>query len=261
MPPFPFLPFDVRLNIYEEYLARFFDAPGIWIFSSQVSFVEIPLTRVFRAGVFCPNEEHDAPIAWVKQPVPPVLQAEAGEARSRLLEWLAKRKGINPDEGATLKFRDRAFIPECDFLYLHSPEQVQACSESLDPDNWGYTRRHSSRGYGSLRFRIRRIALLASIRHTEHLPLFLRRLDALPNLKELMFAFVELDRGELRFIDSVPKKNPAVYTLERLRDGDIKDYRRKLSRSIEGLEAFIRPMLCRHSKDLKITACKMIPRS
>ncbi|KAK7705939.1 hypothetical protein SLS64_007891 [Diaporthe eres] len=101
-----------------------------------------------------------------------------------------------------------------------------------------------------------------SIRHMEFLPLFLflQRLDTLPGLRELAFAFVELDHGELNFIDSVPKKNPAAYTLERLSDGDIPDYRRKLSRSIEGLEAFIRPMLGTHTRSLKITACKMIPR-
>lgn len=193
----------------------------------------------------------------VKLPAPPVLQAELGDVRSHLLKWLAKHRGIKPDESAApiLRFRDRAYIPEHDFIYLECPGKLQFFSGILDPKNsWSICSIFGPR--------IRRIALPASIRHMEFLPLFLflQRLDTLPGLRELAFAFVELDHGELKIIDSVPKKNPAAYTLERLSDGDIPDYRRKLNRSIEGLEAFIRSMLGTHARSLKITACKLIPR-
>lgn len=195
--------------------------------------------------------------ATVKVPVPPVLQAEAGDARPRLLKWLAKHKGIQPDESApVLRFPDRFYVPERDFLYLNSPVEVQTLSGFLIPEN-------SMLKTNFFRRRIRQIALPASIRHSEHLPLLLERLGTLAGLRELAFAFVELDHagGELQVVDPVPRKHPAAYTLEPLGDGDIADYRRKLCGSIRGLEALIRPML-RHyaARDIKITACKMIPR-
>ena len=228
---------DSAYSLREEYSSR---APGgkcsVWAFIGPVQSITSKL--------------HES-----KLPMPPALQAETGEVRPHLLKWLAKRRGIKPDESApTLRFRDRAYIPEHDFIYLYSVEQIQAFSDSLASE------KSTSMICDLFGGRVRRIALLASICHSEHLPLFPKRLDALPGLQELTFVFVELDRGELKFIGLVPKKNPAAYNLERLRDGDIKDYSRKLSRSIEGLEAFIRPMLGSHSKNLKIAACKMIPR-
>lgn len=153
----------------------------------------------------------------------------------------------------TLSFPGRPYDAKHDFLYLQCPGYVRDFSASL----------HSvSEGEINLIFgNIRRIALRASIRHTVHLPLCLKRLSTLYFLEELTFAFVELDHGELKYIDSVPKKDPTAYTMERLRDGDIADYRRKLSRSIEGVDACIRPMLGRsHAKNLQITACQMLPR-
>lgn len=254
MAPCATLPLEVRLNIYEECLADWLDAPGICMFPLQrpfPKFSKMGLSRKFNNMLIA---EYNARAPKVKLPVPPVLQAEAGEVRSHLLKWLANHKGISPGEIApTLRFPDRRYIAERDFIYLQSPGHVQAFSDSLLSKRI----REIDSVFGG---RIRRIALPASIRHTKHLPLCLERLDTLCCLEELAFAFVELDHGELKLIDSVPKKNPAAYTLERLRDGDIADYRRKLSRSIEGLEAFIRPMLGRHAKRLKITACKMIPR-
>lgn len=192
----------------------------------------------------------------VELPVPAALQSEAGDVRSRLLKWLAKHRGLRPDESApVLRFRDRAYIPEHDLLYLDSPVNTRTFSKILGRE----TPFCMCSDFGR---RIRRIALPASIRYTEFLSLFLflQRLDTLPNLRELAFAFVELDRGELKFIDSVPKNDPATYTLEQLSEGDIGDYRRKLNRSIQGLEAFIRPMLLSHARSLNIIACKTIPR-
>ncbi|KAG6361621.1 hypothetical protein INS49_009848 [Diaporthe citri] len=266
------LPLELRLDIYERCLAHCFDAPGICMFPGM-SFDEsdliqshlLHLLRILRWRLFRVSFGFSHPFSdgieyvregKVKLPVPSVLQAESGDVRSHLLKWLAKHRGIKPGKSApTLRFRDRAYIPEHDFLYLESPRKVQEFSKILDPKD-------PSSICGIFGPRIRRIALPASIRHTESLPLFLflQRLDTLPGLRELAFAFVELDHGELKIIDSVPKTDPAAYTLERLGDGDIPDYRRKLSRSIEGLETFIRPMLGGHSRNLKITACKMIPR-
>lgn len=254
MAPCATLPLEVRLNIYEECLADWLDAPGICIFPLQRSVAEMPRMRQTQMLYYVRSAEYNARFPKVKLPVPPVLQAEAGEVRSHLLKWLVNHKGISPGGiEPTLKFPDRRYIAEHDFLYLQSPVHVCAFSASLHAGSLGEIR-------SIFGFRIRRIALPASIRHSVQLPICLKRLDTLLFLEELAFAFVELDHGELKFIDSAPKKNPAAYTLERLRDGDIADYRRKLSRSIEGLEAFIRPMLGRHAKNLKITACKMIPR-
>lgn len=140
------------------------------------------------------------------------------------------------------------------FSYLLSPAQIHTFSDMLGPKGMRWNLGGVFAGI------IHRILLPASIRHAEYLPLFLERLDALPYLDELAFAFLELDQGELKFIDSVPKKNPAAYTLERLGDGDIADSRRKLTRSIKGLDALIRPMLGKDSRGIEITACKMIPR-
>lgn len=266
------LPLELRLNIYENFLAHYFDAPGICILPG-ILYGEIHLKRWQMAHLLrmlcimrgfsrrrLPKVSRGTwyvRVEMVKLPVPPVLQAESGDVRSPLLKWLAKHRGIKPDERAapTLEFRDRAYIPEHDFLYLESPGKVKDFSLILNPKD-------SCKICPVFAPRIRRIALPAPIRHMEFLPLFLflQRLETLPGLRELAFAFVELDHGELKFIDSVPKKNPAAYTLEQLSDGDIPDYRRKLSRSIEGLEAFIRPMLGTHTRSLKITACKMIPR-
>lgn len=165
------------------------------------------------------------------------------------------RKGIQPDESAPgLRFPDRLYFPERDFLYLNSPVEVQALSGFLNPEN-------PMLKTSFFRRRIRQIALPASIRHSEHLPLLLERLGALAGLRELAFAFVELDHasGELKVVDPVPRKHPAAYTLERLGHGDIADYRRKLCGSIRDLEALIRPMLRHHaSRDIKIS--KTIPR-
>lgn len=249
------LPLEIRLSIYEKCLADWHDAPGIGVFPSNPPFSEIHRsTQRSRRGV--PLGTAYVRATKVKLPVPASLQSEAGDVRSRLLKWLAKHRGIRPDESApVLRFRHRAYIPEHDFLYLDSPANMQNFSKSLGPEP-------PSCMCSDFRRRIRRITLPASIRYTEFLNLFLlfQRLDTFPNLRELAFAFVELDRGELKFIESVPKKDPATYTLERLNEGNIGDYRRKLSRSIEGLEAFIRPMLLSHARSLNIIACKMIPR-
>lgn len=248
-------PLEVRLNIYEKCLADWLDAPGICTFPLQRSHAEMRKMRPAVLRYYKSTAEYIARAPKIKRPVPPVLQAEAGETRSHLLKWLAKHKGMSPGGiEPTLKFPDRPYNAKHDFLYLQCPGCVRDFSASLHSE---------SRGEINLIFgsNIRRIALPASIRHTVHLPLCLKRLSTLYFLEELAFAFVELDRGELKYIDSVPKKNPTAYTMERLRDGDIADYRRKLSRSIEGLDAFIRPMLGRrHAKNLQITACKMIPR-
>lgn len=262
------LPLELRLDIYERCLAHYFDSPGICIFpgisfdgsdlfqSHLLSLLRIPRWPWFQLSFGYSLGTEYVREGNVQLPVPAVLQAELGDVRSHLLKWLAKHRGIKPDESApTLRFRDRAYIPEHEFLYLESPRKVQEFSKILNPKD-------SSRICSIFGPRIRRIALPASIRHTDFLPLFvfLQRLDTLPGLKELAFAFVELDHGELKIIDSVPKKNPAVYTLERLRDGDIADYRRKISRSIERLEVFSRSMIETHAQHLKISACKMIPR-
>lgn len=262
------LPLELRLDIYERCLAHCFDSPGICIFPG-ISFDGsdlfqshlLSLLRILRWPWFQLSFGYSLGTEYVREenvqlPVPPVLQAELRDVRSHLLNWLAKHRGIKPDESvSTLRFRNRAYIPEHDFLYLESPRRIQEFSKILDPKD-------SNRICSIFGPRIRRIALPASICHTEFLPLFLflQRLDTLPGLRELAFAFVELDHGELKIIDSVPKKNPAAYTLERLRVGGVADCRRKLSRSIEGLEALIRPMLGTHARNLKITACKMIPR-
>lgn len=197
------LPFEIRLKIYEEFLKRYFDAPGIYIVPSGTPLVDVlqtmprglrrlcatvtrrgyyrPETRLGRCNIDCwPNI-----VAEVKLPVPPVLQAEAGEARPRLLKWLAEHRGIKPDERApTLRYHDRAYKNEHDFFYLQSPERVHTFS--------GFLVSKTRNGILCHVFacNIRRIALPASIRHMKYLPLFLKRLDALPDLKELAFAFV-----------------------------------------------------------------------
>lgn len=249
------LPLEVRLLIYEKCLADWHDAPGIGVFPSNPPFSEIDWSISRRVRSLLLGTDY-VRATKVKLPVPAALQSEAGDVRSRLLKWLVKHRGIRPDESApVLRFRDRAYIPEHDFLYLDSPANMETFSDILRP-------RLRLRICSDFGRRIRRIALPASICYAEFLPLFLflQRLDTLPNLRQLAFAFVELDRGELKFIESVPKNDPATYTLEQLKEGDIGDYRRKLSRSIEGLDAFIRPMLLSHARSLNIIACKMIPR-
>lgn len=249
------LPVEIRLSIYEKCLADWHDAPGIGVFPSEPPFSEIYRSWSCRTRGLSLGTAH-VRATKVKLPVPAALQSEAGDVRSRLLKWLVKHRGIRPDGSApVLRFRDRAYIPEHDFLYLDSPANMETFSDLLRPEALFQICR-------DFRRRIRRIALPASICYVEFLPLFvlLRRLDTLPNLRDLAFAFVELDRGELKFIETVPKNDPATYTLEQLNKGDIGDYRRKLSRSIEGLEAFIRPMLLNHARSLNIIACKMIPR-
>lgn len=249
------LPVEIRLSIYEKCLADWHDAPGIGVFPSHPPFSEIDwiTSRRIRGLSLGTAYVRDTK---VKLPVPAVLPSEAGEVRSRLLKWLVKHRGIRPDKSAlVLRFRDRAYIPEHDFLYLDSTANMENFLDLLRPE----APFRMCRDFGR---RIRRIALPASICYAEFLHLFvlLRRLDRLPNLRELAFAFVELDRGELKFIKSVPKNDPATYTLEQINEGDIEDYRRKLRRSIEGLEAFIRPMLRSHAQSLNIIACKMVPR-
>lgn len=248
------LPVEIRLSIYEKCLADWHDAPGIGVFPSEPTFNEID-RRLHRDRGLAIGTSH-VRATKVKLPVPAALQSESGDVRSRLLKWLVKHRGIRPEESApVLRFRDRAYIPEHDFLYLDSTANMEKFSDLLRPEAYFQVCR-------DFRRRIRRIAVPASICYAESLPLFelLRRLDTLPNLKELAFAFVELHHGELKFIESVPKNDSATYTLEQINEGVIEDYRRKLRRSIEGLEAFIRPMVRSHVRSLKIVACKMVPR-
>lgn len=111
------LPFEIRLIIYEMCLVEWFNAIGIYAVPSQRSFAEAlqmvwPLFRSLRG--YRPKD--DVRDARVKLPVPSVLQVEAGEARARLLRWLAKR-GVKPDERApTLKFPDLGYAAVLDFL-------------------------------------------------------------------------------------------------------------------------------------------------
>lgn len=230
------LPFEIRLKIYEVLLTEWIEEPAIWKGSPP------------GAGLF-----------MVRVPVPAVLRAEAGEARSRLLKWLVKHKGISPAESApTLRFSARNFDPQRDFMYLDSAETMNAISQAIQDISSGF----NTGGTGSLGWMPRRIALREPTHYTKSLPQFLKSLELMPAVQELAFAFVELEHGELASIDSYPKKNAAAYTLEQIRDEDIEACRWKLRMSIEGLERLIRPMLGDHwhGKNLKITACKMIPR-
>lgn len=230
------LPFEIRLKIYEILLTEWIEEPAIWKGSPT-----------------------DVGNLTVRVPVPAVLQAEVGEGRSRLLKWLVKHKDISPAENApTLRFSAREFNLRHDFLYLDSAERMNKLSHGLQK----ICSRKEYRGINSVLWMPRRIALLAPTHYTKSLPHFLKVLGLVPAVQELAFAFVELDHGELTFIDSNPKKNAAAYTLEQIRDGDIEAHRWELKTSIEGLERLIRPMISDgwHAQNLKITACKMIPR-
>lgn len=229
------LPLEIRLNIYEILLTEWTEEPAIWKGSP-------------------PGASH----IMVRVPVPAVLRAEASEARSRLLKWLVKHKGISPAKSApTLRFSAREFDIQRDFLYLDSAEEMNIVSQIIQD----ICSRFNAGVTESLGWMPRRFALLEPTRYTKSLPQFLKSLEPVP-VQEWAFAFVELDHGELTSIDSYPKKNAAAYTLEQIRDGDIEACRWKLKISIEGLERLIRPMLGDpwHGKSLKITACKMIPR-
>lgn len=262
------LPVEIRLKIYEIHLADCFDAPALCRFP-----IRNQDRNFFRAGR--PSEryymlvhgwktwenlwglaQHNVRDAKIKLPVPPSLQAELGGVRSHLLEWLARQKDVSPHESTpVLKFPDRVYLPENDFLYLDDPDQIHALSYLL-----GLIREIPGERSVEFARRIRRVALVASMRHAISLPLLLKRLDMLPGLEELAFAFVELEHGKLEVITSVAKKNYAAYSLEPLSDSDIEPHHRKLGEAIRELEPTIRPMLGRHAENLKITACKMILR-
>ena len=89
----------------------------------------------------------------------------------------------------TLRFSGRKFRLGHDFLYLHSFDYLHASLRSL-----GFIH---ERGPG----RLRRVAVLASIRHTVYLPAVSRKLNTLNGLEELDFAFVELAHGKLKHIN------------------------------------------------------------
>ncbi|KAL1875842.1 hypothetical protein Daus18300_003033 [Diaporthe australafricana] len=247
------LPPELRLEVYEFYIADYLDAPGICKFPSEIPDRRL-IWRHRNLQVW-----HKILSAEVKLAVPSPLRAEQGEIRSHLLKWLAKEKGISQDANATtLRFPDRVYRPERDFLYLNNPDQVNTLIDLLDL-SWGI----SIRTFHMFRRSIRRIALVDSIRRRARFPQFLKSLDLLPRLQELAFVFVELapgDHGNLEFVAPWPKTNHATYSVEPLADGDIAPSRWKLRKKIERLETTVRPMLGNHAQELKITACKVVPR-
>lgn len=165
------LPFELRLKIYEILLTEWIEEPAIW-----------------------EGDPPGAGVLMVRVPVPAVLRAEAGEARSRLLKWLVKHKGISPSESApTLRFPARKFDSQRDFLYLDSAEKMNYMSQVIQYLCSGF----NTSGTGSFRWMPRRIALREPTRYTKCLPQFLKSLELLPAVQELAFAFVELEHREL----------------------------------------------------------------
>lgn len=251
------LPVEIRLKIYELLLAEWDSEPAI--FSPR------------GPGV---GETIEQP--RVRVPVPAVSQAEAGEVRSRLLQWLTKHTRVVPAESTpTLRFHDREFDIQHDFLFLKPHYNtmdirfLQSRNRMMRHISWNQLRPRAEpeAEIYFLGMMPRRIAMLSPTCCGTALPLLLRELGWLRYIRELAFAFVELDDGELKLIHSAPKMNPAAYTLEPLRDGDIKENRRDLLRSVEGLRDLIWDMILDEweipvgkTLPVKITACKLIPR-
>ncbi|KAI3392550.1 hypothetical protein diail_5521 [Diaporthe ilicicola] len=267
------LPPDIRLIVYKIYLADYFDAPGICNLPARRIPDSLSWDRVSYTSMW-----HNIRQAVVEVPVPPPMLAEPGEMRSHLLKWLAREKGIWPDEGApALKFPSRDYLPEHDFLYL-SPDQLPTFSrllsslEQLEPisdlrgscrfriSHWRRRLHVETKVEGFSCTKIRRIALAAWMRHTEDFFSFLKGLENLRDLQELAFIFVESEHGKLEVVAPRPGTNHAAYSIERLNDSDIAHFRQAIINSIAQLETTVRPKLpWPHTKTLKITACKMIP--
>ncbi|KAJ0108945.1 hypothetical protein J7T55_005492 [Diaporthe amygdali] len=240
------LPAEIRLKIYEMRLAEYFNAPGVCVFP----------TRYFD-GRFCKLTWAEVQGAMIKTPVPATLQIDSGEMRSHLLQWLAREKDISPMENApVLSFPDRPYCPERDIIYLDNRIQIHLFCKLLEVEDL------VEPGNEILEFaiRVRRVAIAASVRHTDNLPRFLGDLDELPGLEELLVVFLILEHGKLEYITSVPKENHSAYSLEPLCQSDLGSHQKQLKEAITRLDELLRPMLWTHAKGLKITACKMIPR-
>jgi hypothetical protein len=195
----------------------------------------------------------------IKTPIPGTLQIELGEMRSHLLAWLARQRGVFPVKNTpVLRFPDRVYQSERDMLYLNNSTEICLFCRLLKVPETVMS------DYAI----IRRVAVAAFVDHTEGRPRFLGKfdllygvLDELIRLEELLVVFVIVEHGKLVDVTLVSKGNHSAYSIESLQQSDLDGRRDGLKQAITGLDGLVRPMLWGDARDIKITACKMIPRT
>lgn len=251
MPSHPVLPPEIRLRIYEICLDEHFNnkKPGVCVLPARLS--------------SNPNGSLDWPSFYgltIKNPVPGILQVELGDMRARLLAWLAAQRGlIAVSNLPALAFPDRQYKPRHDILYLHNSAEIGLFCRFLRKKDPGLA-------YYSL---IQRVAVAASVYHEEGSPRFMEGFEDLCSdlrrvlhVDELLIVFVILDHGKLVDVTSGWKGNHSAYFIEPLQTGDLEGRRDGLQQAVTALDRLVRPRLSPpYEKRLKITACKMIPRT
>lgn len=251
MPFHPILPPEVRLRIYEICLDDYFDKTKSWIWVLPASASSSTNDRLTWADV------HGATI---KIPVPRILQVELGDMRARLLAWLSRRKGLTAmGNSPVLRFPDRSYQSWRDMLYLHTSTEIDSFCRLLG----------SNQSELADLAIIRRVAVAASVNHEEGIPRFLENFENLcPDLwdlfrlDELLVVFMILEQGKLVDVTSTWKGNHSAYSIEPLQEADFEGRKDGLQRAVKALDKLVKPMLLApYHEELRITACKMIPRT